>query len=58
MDTLRELGINIHFPFVLNLAGLIWVRVLSMVSVTPFLFGKPVPNTLRLGVSVDRKSVV
>lgn len=52
MDILRQLGINIQFPFVLSLAGLIWVRILSMISVIPFLFGKPVPRTLRIGASV------
>lgn len=52
MDTLRQLGINVQFPFVLSLAGLIWVRVLSLFSVVPFLFSKPVPRSLRLGASV------
>ncbi len=49
---LRQLGININFPFSLIMAALIWARVLSVVSVVPFLFGKPVPRMVRVGVSM------
>lgn len=51
-EYLQRLGLNINFPFALIMASLIWARALSMVSVVPFLFGKPVPRTTRVGVSV------
>lgn len=49
---LQKLGLNINFPFVLTMAGLIWARTLSMMSVIPFLFGKPTPRLTRVGASV------
>ncbi|MBI4124321.1 MAG: type III secretion system export apparatus subunit SctT [Deltaproteobacteria bacterium] len=49
---LQRLGLNLEFPFVLIVAGLIWVRALAMISVIPFLFGKATPRTTRLGTSV------
>ncbi len=53
METvLHDLNININFPFVLTMAALIWARVLSVIVVIPFLFGKPVPRTVRVGASV------
>lgn len=49
---LQRLGLNVEFPFILTIAGLIWVRALSMISVIPFLFGKATPRVTRLGMSV------
>lgn len=49
---LVKLGLNINFPFVLTMAALIWARTLSMLSVIPFLFGKPVPKITRVGASM------
>src|SRR3989344_6676688 len=49
---LRHPGININFPFSLIMPAVIWGRVLSVVSVVPFLFGKPVPRMVRVGVSM------
>lgn len=53
METyLQRLGLNLEFPFVLIVAGLIWARALSMISVIPFLFGKSAPRVTRVGFSV------
>src|SRR3989338_2787830 len=53
MDKLLvQLGVNIDFSFVLLFGGLIWVRILSMISVLPFLFANPTPKTVRVGVSM------
>lgn len=49
---LQRLGLNLEFPFVLIVAGLIWVRALAMISVIPFLFGRATPRTARVGTSV------
>ena len=49
---LQRLGLNLHFPFVLIVAGLIWTRALSVISATPFLFGKATPRVTRVGASV------
>lgn len=46
---MARLGININFAFVLVFATLIWTRLLAIVSVIPFLFGKPVPRSVRVG---------
>jgi len=43
-EFLDKLGVNINVAFYLIYFSLIWVRVLMMVSVIPFLFGKPVPK--------------
>ncbi|MDO8527194.1 MAG: type III secretion system export apparatus subunit SctT [Deltaproteobacteria bacterium] len=51
-EYLQKLHININFPFVLILAALIWARVLSAIVVIPFLFGKPVPRSVRMGASI------
>lgn len=50
--TLHRLGLNVEFPFILIVAGLIWVRALSVISVIPFLFGRPVLRSTRVGTSV------
>lgn len=49
---MHKLGINVNFSFVLIFASLVWVRMLAIVSVVPFLFGKPVPRTVRVGASM------
>jgi len=49
---IQKLGLNINFPFVLIVAALIWTRILSVIVVIPFLFGRPVPRTARLGSSI------
>lgn len=51
-EILQRLGLNVEFPFILTTGGLIWARMLSVMSVIPFLFGKPTPRTVRLGASV------
>ncbi|MBI2091717.1 MAG: flagellar biosynthetic protein FliR, partial [Deltaproteobacteria bacterium] len=51
-EIMSRLGINVNFSFVLIFASLIWVRILAIVSVIPFLFGKPVPKTVRIGGSM------
>lgn len=45
-------GVNIDFQFAMIFAGLIWVRFLAMVFTVPFIFGKPVPMTARIGISM------
>jgi len=47
-----RLGINANFSFPLIFASLIWVRLLAIMTVVPFLFGKPVPKTVRIGASM------
>jgi type III secretion protein SpaR/YscT/HrcT len=51
-EMMSRLGINMNFSYVLIFASLIWVRILAIVSVIPFLFGKPVPKTVRIGGSM------
>ena len=51
-DFLSPIGVNLNITFYLFFLLLVWVRVLSMVSVIPFLFGKPVPRTVSVGASV------
>jgi type III secretory pathway component EscT len=53
MDELyRRLGVDINVAFYLIFFSLIWVRVLAMASVLPFLFGKPVPRYVTVGASM------
>ena len=53
MDELfARLGVQHDFAFILTFAALIWARMLAMVSVVPFLFGRTVPRTIRVGISV------
>lgn len=49
---LEQLGVRIDFQFAFIFATLLWVRMLGIVAVVPFLFGKPVPNMVRVGFSV------
>ncbi len=49
---MRKLGINVNFTFTLIFASLIWVRLLTIMTIIPFLFGKTVPKTVRIGASM------
>lgn len=51
-DFLDKIGVNINVTFSLIFLSLIWVRVLAMVSIVPFLFGKPVPKYVLTGASM------
>ena len=51
-DLYRRLGVDINVAFYLIFYSLIWVRVLAMASVLPFLFGKPVPRYVTVGASM------
>ena len=53
MDELyRKLGVNIDVSFYLIYYSLIWVRVVAMTAMLPYLFGKPVPRYVTMGASV------
>jgi flagellar biosynthetic protein FliR len=53
MDELfRKLGVDINVSFYLLFYLLIWVRVLAMGSMIPFLFGKPVPKYVLMAASM------
>lgn len=53
MDELyRKLGVNVNVSFCLIFFSLIWVRVLAMTMLIPFLFGKPVPRYVVTGASM------
>ncbi len=43
-EVLRQFGVDFNVSFALLFLLLVWVRVLAMASVIPFLFGKPVPR--------------
>lgn len=45
----NKLGINLSFEFIIVYASLLWVRLLGVTSIIPFLFGRPVPRTVRVG---------
>lgn len=50
MDTMyAKLGIPLSFEFAIMFASLIWIRLLTITSVVPFLFGRPVPGKMRVG---------
>lgn len=51
-DILTKLGIPLDFEFLLIFASLLWVRILAVVAVVPFLFGKPVPAKMRVGAAM------
>lgn len=52
MDTiLEQLGINLNFEFVLVYASLLWMRLIAITSVVPFLFGRPVPRKMQVGAA-------
>lgn len=48
-EIFKQLGINIDFEFVIVYASLLWVRMLTIAAVIPFLFGRPVPGKMRVG---------
>lgn len=50
-EYLRKLGVNINVSFYLIFGMLIWVRILMMGSVIPFLTGKPVPRSVLVATS-------
>ena len=53
MDELyRKLGVNIDVSFYLIYYSLIWVRVIAMTAMIPYLFGKPVPRYVTMGASI------
>ncbi|MFH1829434.1 MAG: flagellar biosynthetic protein FliR [Pseudomonadota bacterium] len=53
MDELfRKLGVDVNVSFYLIFFSLIWVRVLAMATVLPFLFGKPVPRYVLVGATM------
>ena len=47
----KDLGVNFDVSFYLIFYSLVWVRTLMMVSVTPFLFSKPVPKYMAVAIS-------
>ncbi len=51
-EILSRIGVNIDVAFSLIFLSLIWVRVLGMASVIPFLTGKPVPRYVVVGFSM------
>jgi len=48
----EKLGINLNFEFSIVYASLLWIRLLTIVSIVPFLFGKPVPRKMRVGAAM------
>ncbi|MFH1653846.1 MAG: flagellar biosynthetic protein FliR [Pseudomonadota bacterium] len=48
-DILSKIGVNINVTFALIFFSLLWVRVLGMAIMIPFLFGKPVPKYVVVG---------
>ncbi len=51
-EVLANVGVNIDVAFSLIFLTLIWVRILGMTSVIPFLTGKPVPRYVVVGASM------
>lgn len=51
-DFLDKIGVNINVTFCIIFFSLIWVRILMMTSVIPFLFGKPVPKYVVVAASM------
>jgi len=51
-EIFKKLGVNINVSFHLIYYSLVWVRIIAMAAVIPFLFGKPVPRYVMMGVSV------
>jgi flagellar biosynthetic protein FliR len=51
-ELLRKLGINFNVAFYLIFFTLIWSRTLMMVSMVPFLFGRPVPRYVTVGAAM------
>ena len=51
-EVLNKLGVDFNASFALLFFLLVWVRVLAMASVIPFLFGKPVPRYVLVAASM------
>lgn len=51
-EIMQKLGVNMNVSFALIFYTLIWVRMLTILSVIPFLFGKPVPKMVSVGGSM------
>lgn len=51
-DVLARVGVTIDVAFNLIFLSLIWVRILAVAVVIPFLFGKPVPRYVVVGASM------
>lgn len=51
-ETLARVGVTIDVAFSLIFLTLVWVRILGMASVIPFLTGKPVPRYVVVGASM------
>lgn len=51
-DVLARVGVTIDVAFSLIFLSLVWVRVLAMASVIPFITGKPVPRSVLVGASM------
>lgn len=51
-EIFKRLGVNVNVSFHLIFILLIWVRILAMTAVVPFLFGKPVPRYVVVGASM------
>lgn len=50
-EIFKRLGITLNFEFIIVYASLLWVRLLAVTSVVPFLFGRPVPRKMRVGAA-------
>jgi type III secretion protein SpaR/YscT/HrcT len=50
-ELVNKLGLDINVAFMLIFYSLIWVRILGMAAMVPFLFGKPVPKYVMVGAS-------
>jgi flagellar biosynthetic protein FliR len=50
-DLLRRVGVDLNVSFSFIVLSLIWVRTLTMATMVPFLFGKPVPRVVLVGAS-------
>lgn len=51
-ELLSRLGVDVNVNFSFIFLTLIWVRVLAMSAMIPFLFGKPVPGHVKVGLSI------
>jgi len=51
-DILARVGVTLDVSFNLIFLSLIWVRILGMASVIPFLTGRPVPRYVVVGASM------
>jgi len=51
-EILARVGVTIDVAFSLIFLSLIWVRILTMATVIPFLTGKPVPRYVVVGASM------